>query len=655
MVTGTYNFSPAELPTPVGVSELTSPDVSSLLSSLDSSGGGGGGSDAANEAIDKKIKQQDKIIKQIQKEREERQKLLDLEKKALDFAMQQQDLESQIMIAKAEGRLADAALLQSQLDANKIQEREDEKERLRQEEEDKRIRRAERRKKQLEKQKQDSSGGSGGGGGGMSEDARAALENSIQFLNDELNSALLNNVNILDDIFSMGAEKAFWDSEPVQRYKDALLELGIPLEAINAQLEIVYDDLVNKGFTDQGIRQFDSLRDSLIEVGISGETLNKVLPDVFGILQDPSLSRSAAMKAVIQAFIDAGDSADEAKERAKEFFKITGENRRFTAIENFNEMLEEFKDDGLDPRQAEIASKKFIEGVRKGATNQQILGSISDAIFKSTFEDGIKRGLNADTAAALAQSAADSIVNKIEQNSDRFKVTLTGQYDDAQMPQWLRDEMNARGGNMTADRMARMTVQHSMSGTVKMEMPRGNDASVPLYVHVTNQQTNSGGSGTSTTRTNPYTGKTEYWNGSRWVVLAASGGYIRRGTGGMIYGPGGPTEDLIPTMLSNGEYVIRASSVDKFGTEFFDLLNKGMLPVMGRGGYSKYPSMLKGMGMGGAVYYNKGGFVNESSSNVEYNINVSVAGSNASADEIAREVMSAINRKEQMSKTVNRI
>jgi hypothetical protein len=65
--------------------------------------------------------------------------------------------------------------------------------------------------------------------------------------------------------------------------------------------------------------------------------------------------------------------------------------------------------------------------------------------------------------------------------------------------------------------------------------------------------------------------------------------------------------------------------------------------------------MVRTMGLGGAVYYNKGGFVSESSSNVEYNINVNVAGSNASADEIAREVMSAIDRKQRMSKTVNRI
>jgi len=34
--------------------------------------------------------------------------------------------------------------------------------------------------------------------------------------------------------------------------------------------------------------------------------------------------------------------------------------------------------------------------------------------------------------------------------------------------------------------------------------------------------------------------------------------------GGMVYGPGGPTDDLIPAMLSNGEAVINASAVSKF-------------------------------------------------------------------------------------------
>jgi hypothetical protein len=45
--------------------------------------------------------------------------------------------------------------------------------------------------------------------------------------------------------------------------------------------------------------------------------------------------------------------------------------------------------------------------------------------------------------------------------------------------------------------------------------------------------------------------------------------------GGMISGPGGPTDDKVPAWLSAGEYVVRAASVDKYGKELFDALNSG--------------------------------------------------------------------------------
>ena len=60
-------------------------------------------------------------------------------------------------------------------------------------------------------------------------------------------------------------------------------------------------------------------------------------------------------------------------------------------------------------------------------------------------------------------------------------------------------------------------------------------------------------------------------------VIANKGGGARAAfaTGGHIRGPGGPTQDLIPAMLSNGEYVIKADTVKKLGTSFFDALNAG--------------------------------------------------------------------------------
>ncbi len=46
-----------------------------------------------------------------------------------------------------------------------------------------------------------------------------------------------------------------------------------------------------------------------------------------------------------------------------------------------------------------------------------------------------------------------------------------------------------------------------------------------------------------------------------------------KATGGYISGPGTGTSDSIPAYLSNGEYVINASAVSKYGASFFDGLN----------------------------------------------------------------------------------
>lgn len=52
------------------------------------------------------------------------------------------------------------------------------------------------------------------------------------------------------------------------------------------------------------------------------------------------------------------------------------------------------------------------------------------------------------------------------------------------------------------------------------------------------------------------------------------GSILARADGGYVSGPGTPTSDSIPAMLSNGEYVIRAAAVNRYGVGFFDSLNQ---------------------------------------------------------------------------------
>lgn len=54
--------------------------------------------------------------------------------------------------------------------------------------------------------------------------------------------------------------------------------------------------------------------------------------------------------------------------------------------------------------------------------------------------------------------------------------------------------------------------------------------------------------------------------------------------GGLIVGPGSSRSDSIPTMLSNGEYVINARAVDAIGLSNLDAINRGYVPHFADGG-----------------------------------------------------------------------
>lgn len=62
------------------------------------------------------------------------------------------------------------------------------------------------------------------------------------------------------------------------------------------------------------------------------------------------------------------------------------------------------------------------------------------------------------------------------------------------------------------------------------------------------------------------------------------GSYAGHATGGYISGPGTGTSDSIPAMLSNGEYVLRSSAVDRIGVGTLNAMNAGAIPHFAEGG-----------------------------------------------------------------------
>ena len=65
----------------------------------------------------------------------------------------------------------------------------------------------------------------------------------------------------------------------------------------------------------------------------------------------------------------------------------------------------------------------------------------------------------------------------------------------------------------------------------------------------------------------------------------SNGAFQTLASGGKVRGPGTSTSDSIPAMLSNGEYVINADSVSKYGVQTFDSLNAQRLHTGGPVGH----------------------------------------------------------------------
>ncbi len=90
----------------------------------------------------------------------------------------------------------------------------------------------------------------------------------------------------------------------------------------------------------------------------------------------------------------------------------------------------------------------------------------------------------------------------------------------------------------------------------------------------------------------------------RTVRLSPTRAASELASGGYVAGPGTATSDSIPAWLSNGEYVIRAAAVERYGKSFFDRLNAQAFANGGLvtgGGNSTITVRLSDLNVSGAV------------------------------------------------------
>ncbi|MFB7597263.1 hypothetical protein [Streptomyces sp. NPDC056160] len=90
-------------------------------------------------------------------------------------------------------------------------------------------------------------------------------------------------------------------------------------------------------------------------------------------------------------------------------------------------------------------------------------------------------------------------------------------------------------------------------------------------------------------------GQSKYARGGRVHRYADGGDVSFFPIGGPVSGPGTATSDSIPAWLSNGEYVIKAAAVDRYGVAMFDALNAERFAGGGVAGFSYTPTAAPGV------------------------------------------------------------
>lgn len=118
------------------------------------------------------------------------------------------------------------------------------------------------------------------------------------------------------------------------------------------------------------------------------------------------------------------------------------------------------------------------------------------------------------------------------------------------------------------------------------------------------------------------------------TLVSSDGGYIKGyARGGKVLGAGTTTSDSIPAYLSRGEYVVRAAMVNKYGVDFLEAINRGVLNA------SRIPSYNFGNITVPKTKFNTGGLAagsSQESSAANFAIDITVNNNNGSTSSSAK-------------------
>ena len=265
---------------------------------------------------------------------------------------------------------------------------------------------------------------------------------------------------------------------------------------------------------------------------------------------------------------------------------LVGQQRRLAeSIDNNGRSLDRYSASGRANRAAIMQEVGLIQQL--AAAKEEATGSAEagDRVMRNGIaalrESAIAAGFSAKAFDALAKSLGlipnNKKVRTDAPGADKAKKDLEGVNDAAKkVPKSTKtraDAPNAPKTKSDLDRVTDAAKKVPPSAAINVSAPGATSATSQIGAAAAAARAADGTTATITTI-------------HKNIVQGAP---VRPATGGFIQGPGTSTSDSIPAMLSNGEYVIKASAVRRIGVANLDRLNgaatRHRLPGFASGGH----------------------------------------------------------------------
>lgn len=341
----------------------------------------------------------------------------------------------------------------------------------------------------------------------------------------------------------------------------------------------------------------DLVKDRLRALGLTSEDVTRMLPQTAGALKELESAGQAGANG-IETLQDPLNAVEAAAQEAEESLKalrdalmnvgntsISVEQSQIALSRAYNAMTEAGQAEGVTLDGVNEASLKYRDtliDMELRAREAAIAisdngGSAEEATAK--YNEGREALIQSIQARGLDRAAAEEWANKIVGTAEEARSYVSAYTEEVQrVPQTaVTTFINNAGQGPLRDTLfykQEVNTTPPSKNTVFTNNSKGQPwTDTLMYRDLVNSLNKTV---TTTLITQEIIQRSSVDSGGR--------GRLTLATGGPVWGPGTATSDSVPAWLSNGEYVVNAAAVSKYGMGFMNALNSMRVPKFASGG-----------------------------------------------------------------------